>query len=117
MTQHHKILLKVASVITSPDELNTLGIYLERDYNYIGRLKKENPNLKDAAYNILCSFYGSIPDDKRWLMLLKALKQLDKNTLVTELKLEELHKKAQSSFSASTGTVNEFTKFHNSDDT
>ena len=91
------ILLNIASVIVSRDELNTLGIYLSCNPDDVRRLKNTNTNLKDAAYEILYSFYNSVPNKERWGILIGALKQLNKNTVVMELKIEELHEKAQHS--------------------
>ena len=92
--QHQKILLKIASVITSPDELNTLGVWLGCDPNDVRRLKNCNPNLKDAAYEILCSFYNSVPNSDRWIKITEALEELKKHGVVKDLGLEELHRKA-----------------------
>lgn len=89
--QHQKILLKIASLITSPDELNILGIWLGCDPNDVRRLKNTSPNLKDAAYEILCSFYYSVPDAERWIRITEALEELKKHGTVKELRLEELH--------------------------
>ena len=89
--QHQKILLKIASVITSPDELNTLGVWLGCDPNDVRRLKNCNPNLKDAAYEILCCFYESVPDAERWIKIMEALEELRKHGTVKELRLDELH--------------------------
>ena len=89
--QHQKILLKIASLITSPDELNILGIWLGCDPNDVRRLKNTNPNLKDVAYEILCSSYYSVPDAERWIRITEALEELKKHGTVKELGLEELH--------------------------
>ena len=89
--------MKIASLITSPDELCYLGICLECDPNDVRRLKSGNPNLKDAAYEILCSFFASTPNDQRWGVLIEAIRELKKNTTVKELRLEELHREAQNS--------------------
>ena len=95
--QHHKILKKVASVITSWEELDTLGIWLGYDPNDVRRLRNNNQSIKDAAYQILCSFYDSVPNAQRWGILTEALKEMNKHTTLKELKLEELHQNAHSS--------------------
>ena len=89
--------MKIASVITSSDELTTLGICLGCDPNDVRRLKNGNPSLKDAAYEILCSFYNFVPNEERWGILIEALREQKKNLTVKELRLEELHQQAQSS--------------------
>ena len=94
--EHHKILVKIASVIISGDELNMLGIWLEREPNDIRRLRNTNASIRDAAYQILCSFYDSVPDAQRWGILSQTLKELNKDSTLKELKLEQLHLKAQS---------------------
>ena len=87
--------MAIAKVITSGDELTTLGIWLRRDPNDIKRLKHRNTNIKDAAYEILSSFYDDVPDDKRWGIVIEALRELSKNMTVKELRLGELHQRAQ----------------------
>ena len=90
--KHQKIPLKIASVITSPDELNTLGIWLGCDPDDVRRLKNTNPNLKDATYEILCFFYHSVPNAERWMKLTEALEEMNKRGTVKELGLEELYR-------------------------
>ena len=97
MLEHHRILMMIASVITSSDELTTLGICLGCDPNDVRRLKNGNPSLKDAAYEILWSFYNFVPNEERWGILITALREQKKNLTVKELGLEELHQQAQSS--------------------
>ena len=87
--------MTIAKVITSGDELSILGIWLGCDPNDVKRLKHRNTNIKDAAYEILSSFYEYVPDDQRWGIVIEALRELDKNMTVKELKLEELHQRAQ----------------------
>ena len=90
------ILMKIASVITSTDELTMLGICFGCDPNDVRRLKNGNPSLKDAAYEILWSFYNFVPNTERWGILITALRDQKKNLTVKELGLEELHQKAKS---------------------
>ena len=87
--------MRIASTVTSPDEVSTLGIWLGCDPDSVTRLKNSTSNLKDAAYQILCSFYNSVPNDQRWGILTEALKEMNKHAKVKELRLEELHQKAQ----------------------
>ena len=87
--------MKIASVITTNDELTELGISLGCDPNDVRRLKNGNLNLKDAAYKILCSFYNFVPNDERWGILSEALREQKKNITVQDLRLEELHQSAQ----------------------
>ena len=94
MIKHQKILLKIASVITSLDELITLGVWLGCDSNDVIRLKYHNLNLKSAAYEILCSFYCSVPNKERWIQIIEALEELNKCETVQQLGLEELHRQA-----------------------
>ena len=94
ITEHHKIFVKIAAVITSGDELNMLGIWLGCDPNDVTRLRNANLSIKDAAYQILCSFYNSVPNDERWETLAEALRELNKHATLKELKLEELHQNA-----------------------
>ena len=87
------VLMKIASVITSTDELTMLGICLGCDPNDVRRLKNGNPSLKDAAYEILCSFYNFVPNEERWRILIEALREQKKNLTVKVLGLEELQYK------------------------
>ena len=93
--EHHKILMKIAAAVTLPDELSMLGIWLGCDPDDVRRLKNRNHSLKDAAYEILCSFYNFVPNHQRWGILTEALKELNKHAKVKELGLEELHRKTQ----------------------
>ena len=72
-----------------------LRIWLGCDHNDIRRLKNSNPNLKNAAYEILCSFYDSVPNAQRWGILIDALKEMNKHATVKDLRLEDLHHQAQ----------------------
>ena len=67
--EHHKILMKIAAAVTLPDELSMLGIWLGCDPDDVRRLKNRNHSLKDAAYEILCSFYNFVPNHQRWGIL------------------------------------------------
>ena len=93
--QHHKTLKKVASVITSWEELDTLGIWLGYDSNDVTRLCNNNPSIRDAAYQILGSFYNSVPNQERWAILAEALEELNKHSVVNNLNLKGLHETAQ----------------------
>ena len=80
--EHHKILMKIAAAVTLPDELSMLGIWLGCDPDDVRRLKNRNHSLKDAAYEILCSFYNFVPNHQRWGILTEALKELNKHAKV-----------------------------------
>ena len=88
--EHDKILKKVALVITFWEELDTLGIWLGCHPNDVTRLRNANLSITDAAYQILCSFYNSVPNDQRWATLAEAMKELNKHSTVKELRLEEV---------------------------
>ena len=83
--------MKIASVITSGEELDTLGIWLGCDPNDVTRLRNANLSIKDTAYQILCSFYNSVPNKERSGVLIDALKELNKLSTVKELRLEKFH--------------------------
>ena len=83
--------MKIASVITCWEELDTLGIWLGCDPNDVTRQRNANHSIKDVAYRILCSFYNSVPNKERWGVLIDALKELNKFSTVKELRLEKLH--------------------------
>ena len=92
--QHHKILKRVSSVITKGEELDTLGIWLGCNPNDVTRLRNANHNIKDAAYQILSSFYELFPNEERWKILIEALEELKKHATIKELRLEELHQQS-----------------------
>ena len=85
----------MASVITSWEELDILGIWLGCDPNDVTRLRNNNPSVKDAAYQVLCSFYNSVPNQERWAILIEALGELNKHSVVNNLNLKWLHETAQ----------------------
>ena len=85
--EHHKILKKVASVVTFWEELDTLGIWLGCDPNDVTRLRNVNLSIKHTVYQISCSFYYSVPNDQRWGILIEALKEMKKHTIVNKLRL------------------------------
>ena len=96
VTEHHKILTKIASAITSPEELSRIGIWLGCDPNDVMRLQTGNWDIKNAAYRILHSFYVSVPSSERWGKMIEALEELKQHAIVKDLELEELHHKAKS---------------------
>ena len=87
--------MKIASVITLPEELSRLGIWLGCDPNDVMHLQTGNWDIKDAAYRILRSFYASVPKAERWSKLIEALEELNQRGIVKELGLEELHHEAK----------------------
>ena len=88
--------MKIASAITSPEELSRLGIWLDCDPNDVMRLQTGSLDLKDAAYRILHSFYASVPNTERWGKVIEAMEELNLQAIVKDLGLEELHHKAKS---------------------
>ena len=88
--------MEVASVATCGMDLHKLGVYLERRDNDIWQLANGRLDVQEAAYQILCSFYDSVPNHKRWGLLIEALKELDQRVKVKELGLDKLHQNAQS---------------------
>ena len=88
--------MKIASAITSPEELSRLGIWLGCDPNDVMRLRIGNWDIRDAAYRILRSFYASVPNAERWGKVIEALEELKQHAIVKDLGLEELHHKAKS---------------------
>ena len=88
--------MKIASVVISRNDLDILGLWLQRDPNDTLRLSTLCQDTKQAAYQILCSFYNSVPNNRRWGLLIDALVNLDQRVKVRELGLDELHKNSQS---------------------
>ena len=82
--EHHKILNRTSAAITSWEELDTLGIWLGCDHNDVRRLRNVNHSIKDVAYEILCSFYDSVANEKRWGTLIEALQELNKHKTVKD---------------------------------
>ena len=78
-------------------ELAILGVWLERDSNYVNRLIERCQDVQHEAYQMLCSFYNSVPNDRRWDLLMKGLVEIDQRVKIKELGLDELHKNAQES--------------------
>ena len=77
---------KVASTITTWDEVTTLGIWLHCDPNDVERLQSENNSVKGAAYKILRSFYQRSSSNEDKVKILKnALKELGKEAVITDV--------------------------------
>ena len=89
--------MKVASVATCGMDLHKLGVYLKRDDNDICRLVNGCQDVQHAAYQILRSFYNSVPNKERWGLLIDALINLDQRVKVKELGLDKLNQNAQKS--------------------
>ena len=89
----HRVLNRVANIITTWDEITTLGLELSCNPNDVARLRSENRSIKEAAYEILRSFYErNINSDKSIEATLKeTLTELGKGALVLNLGLEELN--------------------------
>ena len=80
----HRVLSRVADIVTTWDEITTLGLELSCNPNDIARLRSENRSIKGAAYEILRSFYTrNINSDKSIESILRdALRELGKGALV-----------------------------------
>ena len=88
MLRDHKVLNKVATTITTWDEVTTLGIWLHCDPNDVDRLQSENNSIKGAAYKILRSFYSrSTSNEGKEEMLKNAIKELGKEAVMSDFKL------------------------------
>ena len=86
--EDHKVLDQVAGMITTWDEVMTLGIWLHCDPYDVQRLQSENNSIKGAAYKILGSFYSrSTSSDDKEEMLINALKVLGKEAVMSDFKL------------------------------
>ena len=88
----HRVLSRVADIITTWDEITTLRLELSCNSNDVARLRSENRSIKGAAYEILRSFYTRNTDstDAMIVALRDALKVLGKEALLPTLGLEEL---------------------------
>ena len=88
VVENHKVLDKVASTITTWDEVTTLGIWLHCDPNDVERLQSENNSIKGAAYKILRSFYQRRSSNEgKEEMLKNAIKELGKEAVMSDFKL------------------------------
>ena len=86
IVKNHKLMDKVASTITTWDEVTTLGIWLHCDPNDVERLQSENNSIKGAAYKILRWFYQrSLSNENKVEMLKNALKELGKEAVITDV--------------------------------
>ena len=88
----HRILSRVADIITTWDEITSLGLDLSCNPNDVARLRSENRSIKGAAYEILRSFYTRQTDstDAMTVALRKALKEVGKEALLPTLGLQDL---------------------------
>ena len=88
----HKVLSRVADIITTWDEITTLGLELNCNPNDVARLRSENRSIKGAAYEILRFFYNRHNDSLDTIngALTDAIKELGKEALLPTLGLEEL---------------------------
>ena len=78
---------QVAGMITTWDEVTTLGIWLHCDPNDVERLQSENNSIKGAAYKILRSFYSRNPDPHvgTWNTIKDALKEIGKDGAIAAI--------------------------------
>ena len=88
----HRLLSRVADIITTWDGITSLGLELSCNPNDVARLRSENRSIKGAAYAILRSFYIRHTDSTDAMIgaLRNALKELGKEALLPTVGLEEL---------------------------
>ena len=74
-------------MITTWDEVTTLGIWLHCDPNDLERLQSENNSIKGAAYKILRSFYSRNlhPNFAMWKTITDTLKELGKEAAIVAI--------------------------------
>ena len=78
----------MAGLITTWDEVTTLGIWLHCDPNDLERLQSENNSIKGAAYKVLRSFYKKTSNsEEKVQMLSNALTELGKQTVIGDINL------------------------------
>ena len=81
------MLCRIADTITTWDEITTLGLELSCNPNDVARLRSENRSIKEAAYEILRSFYtrNINSDTSIEATLREALRELGKEALLLNL--------------------------------
>ena len=74
-------------MITTWDDVTTLGLSLVYDPNDLARLQSENISIKGAAYKILRLFYNrnAYPNATTWNTIKDALRQLGKEAAVAAI--------------------------------
>ena len=74
------------------EEVETLAIWLECHSWEVKRLRSDNQTLRSAADQILTSFFDrtSVPNAKKWEMIKEALCEMNKNSAVKELGIDQL---------------------------
>ena len=77
--------------MTTQEEVRTLGLHLGCDpYDIEYRLKKHQ-DVRETTYEIFLWFEENYADEvEKWSVLIKALREMDKNKTVTNLGLEDL---------------------------
>ena len=92
MVHHHKVLNKTAYKMSTWEDVETLATWLAFQPQEIRRLRSENQTLRSAAYQILTYFYDrtSVSLAKRWEMIRDALSEMNKNSAMIELGIDQL---------------------------
>ena len=92
MVRDHKMLKKTADQMCSWEDVETLDIWLECHPREMKRLRSDNQTLRSTAYLILTSFFDrtSVPNAKKWEMIKEALCEMNKNSAVKELGIDQL---------------------------
>ena len=74
------------------EDVEILATWLEFQPQEVRRLHSENQTLRRAAYQILTYFYDrtSVSNAKRWEMIGDALSEMNKNSAVIELGIDQL---------------------------
>ena len=91
-----KVLKAVSDNMGDWNEVNVLAIWLAVNPNYVRRLKTQNNSIVGAALEILLSFYvrSNLPTVQMWDMLISALKELQKQSVIEELRLDVIRNDA-----------------------
>lgn len=97
MREHHKVLKRVADVMTSWDDNTTLGIWLGYDPDHIERLRSEGSTVTGAALKILRWFYtqSTDSDETKWSTVIETLGELKRHATIQRLGLHQLKEEAR----------------------
>ena len=92
MVHHYKVLKRTVDQMCTWEDVEILATWLEFQPQEVRRLRSENQTLRSAAYQILTSFYDrtSVSHTKKWEMIRDALSEMNKNSAVIELGIDQL---------------------------
>ena len=92
MVHHDKVLKRTADQMCTWEDVEILATWLGYHPREVRRLRSEKETLRGTAYHILTSFYDrtSASNAKRWEMIRKALSEMNKNSTVIELGIDQL---------------------------